>query len=150
MFDSLLRFCTVCFSETYDCAVKVVSITNWQITSVKSYFKSESSKTRLKKAMKHANTYKEWKSCAEQYDQLKDIQLWKEAQETGHYDWQYIKNLTLLLHEARQHDDFRKVILLVRSNSVRNLANILNPALYSRSYIGTKHIIEDFQKEVTF
>jgi TAG lipase/steryl ester hydrolase/phospholipase A2/LPA acyltransferase len=98
--------------------------------------------------MKHANSYAEWKKYAEQYDSLKDIQIWRETQETGHYDWQYIKNLTSLLHEARINDDFKKVILLVRSNTVRNLANILNPALYSKSYIGTKHIVEDFQKEV--
>jgi Domain of unknown function (DUF3336). len=150
MVDALTRFCTVCFSETYDCSVKVIEICKWNISSIKGYFNNRRNKAQLKKKMKHANSYSEWKTYANEYDQMKDIQIWKETQETSLYDWQYIKTLTGFLREARENNDYKKVMLLIRSNAVRNIANILNPPLYSKSFIGTKHLIEDFQKEVRY
>lgn len=149
MVDALTRFCTVCFSETYDCSVKVIEIFKWNYSSFKGYFKNKTKKVELKKKMKHANSYSEWKNYAHEYDQMKDIQIWRETQETSLFDWQYIKSLIGYLKEARENDDYKKVMLLIRSNAVRNIANVLNPALYSKSYIGTKHLVEDFQKEVS-
>jgi Domain of unknown function (DUF3336) len=148
MLSTLSKFFTVCLSETYDCTVKVTEIIDWKITSIKGYFKIRKEKKELKKNMKHSTSYGEWKEYAQKYDQLKDIQIWKETNETSLFDWEYIKNLTQCLIEARSNEEFKKVMLLIRSNSVRNVANILNPALYSKSFIGTKHLIEEFQKEV--
>lgn len=148
MFSSISKFFTVCLSETYDCSIKVAEIIDWEITSLKGYFKTGKEKKELKKNMKHSASYSEWKEYAHKYDQLKDIQIWKETNETSLYDWQYIKKLTDYLIEARSKDEYKRVMLLIRSNSVRNVANILNPALYSKSFIGTKHLIEEYQKEV--
>jgi len=146
----IARFFTVLLSETYECSVKFVEICQWQLTSAKMYFKTQSIKAELKKKMKYAVSYQEWKSYADRYDHLRDVRIWKETHQTSLYDWEYIKNLTQALKEAKEKHDIKKIMLLIRSNCVRNLANILNPALYTKSYVGTKSLIEEFQREVIF
>lgn len=90
MFSMITRFVNVCMAETYECSLKVVEIVQWQAVSVKGYIKNRGEKQELKKNMKHSNSYKEWKGHAEKYDQLKDIQIWKETHETSLFDWRYI------------------------------------------------------------
>jgi hypothetical protein len=77
-----------------------------------------------------------------------DVQSWKETLESDDYDYEYIQKITQLLKEAREKDEFVKLIHIIRSNSMRNIGNILNAALFSQSYVGTKDLIEDFQQEV--
>lgn len=36
----------------------------------------------------------------------------------------------------------------IRGNANRNIGGILNPELYSQSFVGTKALIEEFQQEV--
>ena len=78
----------------------------------------------------------------------KEVRIWKETQESSDYDWAFIKRLTQSLKESRQNGAFMKLMHIIRSNAMRNLANTLNPNLYCESYIGTKHLIENFQNEV--
>jgi len=77
-----------------------------------------------------------------------DVQSWKEALECDDYDYEYIQRITQLLRETREKDEFVKLIHIIRSNSMRNIGNILDAALFSQSYVGTKDLIEDFQQEV--
>jgi len=74
--------------------------------------------------------------------------LWKETQESNQYDWKYVKYLTQILHESRTKEDIPYLMHTIRTTAMRNVANILNPGLYCKSYIGTKHLIENFQHEV--
>lgn len=81
---------------------------------------------------------------------LLDVQSWKETLESDDYDFEYIHRITQLLKETREKDEFVKLIHIIRSNSMRNIGNILDAALFSQSYVGTKDLIEDFQQEVIF
>lgn len=64
------------------------------------------------------------------------------------YDDQYVKQLTESLRKYRTNNELYRVVHILRAHSDRNIANILNPELYRRCYIGTKTVIEEFQKEV--
>lgn len=75
--------------------------------------------------------------------------LWKDTNESNLYDWQYIEHITDTLKDNRDKGDYMAVIHTIRSNATRNLGNILDPQLYSRSYVGTKQLIERFQSEVS-
>jgi len=77
-----------------------------------------------------------------------DIQIWKETQESEDYDWEYIKHITEILQESRANDEYLRVIHIIRSHSLRNIGNILDMRLFTKSYVGTKHLIEEFQQEV--
>lgn len=156
---SLIRFFQVVAFESYDSTSKLADIVKYKYMSTKKYFKTRRIKKELKTKMKHANSYAEWHSYAEKYDQLAgkmsysfyndvEVRIWKEIHHSDAYDWAYIEHLTQILHESRLIDDFIEVMHIIRSNLMRNIANILNPSLYCKSYTGTKHIIEDFQKEV--
>lgn len=171
----VFRFLNVLAAETYITSCQLVEIIHYEYQSTKKFFKSRRIKNELKKKMNHANSYAEWKAYAMEYDKetgkpislfiflsfyvsitwLKiffykyiDTQRWKEAHQSEHYDWEYIKGIIQILREAREKDEFLKIINIIRSNAMRNIGNILDPALYARSFIGTKSLIEDFQQEV--
>ena len=78
-----------------------------------------------------------------------DVKSWKETLESDDYDFEYILKITQMLKEAREKDEHIKLIHIIRSNSMRNIGNVLDAALFSQSYVGTKDLIEDFQQEVT-
>ena len=63
------------------------------------------------------------------------------------YDYQYLLQLRNELRESREKKDIKHILQIVRSNAMRGIANIKNPDLYNYSYLGTKHLIEDFQRE---
>jgi predicted acylesterase/phospholipase RssA len=133
--------------EVVETSSKVLDIIEYECESYQESKRLEKTKSELKKKMQHATSYSEWKIYAEQFDNLKDVKLWKDSTDTDSFDSDYIKELTKMLKQCRKNDEVMRVIHIVRSNSVRNISNILNPRLYRRSYIGTKTVIEEFQLE---
>lgn len=78
---------------------------------------------------------------------MTDIKAWKEKP-SNLYDWKYIKYLTDSLRTFRLCGQYKRVTHVIRANCVRNIANIHNPELYYKSYVGTKSVIENYQREV--
>jgi len=144
----VIKFCRVVVSEAYVTTHEFIEVVNYQYHSTRDFFRKRKTKQSLLKKMHHANSYAEWKSYAQEFDKLKDVQSWKETLESDDYDYEYIQRITQLLRETREKDEFVKLIHIIRSNSMRNIGNILDAALFSQSYVGTKDLIEDFQQEM--
>jgi TAG lipase/lysophosphatidylethanolamine acyltransferase len=59
-----------------------------------------------------------------------------------------IKKRLTHLKEVHESNDVLSMIYNLRSGLLRNLGGINDPRLFSRSYLGTKSLIEDYTKEV--
>jgi len=75
------------------------------------------------------------------------MKAWKDNIYSNHYDYEFIIKLKDEFRKARETNDHRLVIHLVRSHAVRDIGGINNPQLYKMCYLGTKTLIEDFRKE---
>jgi len=75
------------------------------------------------------------------------MKAWKDNLYSNHYDYEYIIKLRDEFRQARETNDHKLVIHLVRTHAVRDIGGINNPQLYKNCYLGTKTLIEDFRKE---
>lgn len=66
----LVKFCKVVALETYVTGNQLLEITQYHYASIKSTLKAIERKKTLEKKMQNANSYSEWKICAEEYDQF--------------------------------------------------------------------------------
>jgi len=76
-----------------------------------------------------------------------DMKAWKDNIHSNHYDYEYIIKLKDEFRKAREANNHKLVIHLVRTHAVRDIGGINNPELYKNCYLGTKTLIEDFRKE---
>ena len=92
-----------------------------------------------------ADSYDEYCKIANLLDEYLQANQWKLHEHTKLYDYQLIKEVTINLQMAMEIEDVvhcREMI--TRSACKPNLANIDNEELYSRSFIGTKTLIEEY------
>ncbi|MGQ7274759.1 DUF3336 domain-containing protein [Marinobacter sp. V034] len=107
--------------------------------------------SRLEKFRRHlreAPTYEMWKAAALELDFLEGNVEWKEEtpSELYHYELIYERLSHLRqFHEKHEYDKLRRAL---REGLHHDLGNMGNPALYTRSRVGTKHLIEEYINQV--
>ncbi|KNC96423.1 hypothetical protein, variant [Spizellomyces punctatus DAOM BR117] len=74
--------------------------------------------------------------------------VWKADATSNIYDYKLIQFRLEHLAEVRDSGDVAELIYLLRSGLLRNLGGIGDPRLFSRSYLGTKSLIEDYLNQV--
>ena len=102
----------------------------------------------LKNMLKNVSSFEEYKKCALILDKLEGKELWKKQKETSLYDSKEVESLIKILKTKKEIKDINGVSHYLRSNLVKNLYSTNNPVLFHRSHFGTKHLIDDFQKEI--
>lgn len=102
----------------------------------------------LKKLMKNANSYDEWKNLASELDELEGKFKWKAKKETSLYNWRKVEQLIDMISKKRESMDLKALVHILRANLDRNLHYITSPTLYEISNIGTKLQIEILQDEI--
>ncbi|WPK27674.1 hypothetical protein PUMCH_005071 [Australozyma saopauloensis] len=108
-------------------------------------------KDRLKEAVKllsSAQNYHEYKGIITEIDRLTNMDLWRQNFVSQHYDYILINDRMELLRTARNNDDLRLVMSLLRSGMIRNFGGIAQKKLYTKSYLGTKLMIQEYIGEV--
>lgn len=108
-------------------------------------------KDRLKEAVKllnNAQNYHEYKEIVTEVDRLTNMDLWRQNFVSQHYDYILINDRMEALRAARLNDDSRLVMSLLRSGMIRNFGGIAQKKLYTKSYLGTKFMIQDYILEV--
>ncbi|ODQ68595.1 hypothetical protein NADFUDRAFT_31053 [Nadsonia fulvescens var. elongata DSM 6958] len=109
---------------------------------------SKTKSSKLKYKLAHANNYEEWEKYALKLDRLLANDIWRQRASSGDYDYRLISNRLNFLLEAKDHGDALTISNGLRSGLLRNLGSMANKRLYTRSYLGTKHLIEDYVSEV--
>lgn len=95
-----------------------------------------------------ATAYEEWKTAAEELDELEGNNAWKESDESSDFDAVLIAARTKQLDEARISCDVGRMLFLIRTALTRGLGGMGDIRLYKHSHIGTKRLIERYIEAV--
>ncbi|KAI9003748.1 hypothetical protein BC832DRAFT_518402, partial [Gaertneriomyces semiglobifer] len=98
--------------------------------------------------MQVATNYDQWAAAGGMLDKLTGKDRWRDDPVSKEYDYQLIQERLQQLRKARQSGDMRAMMFILRSSLSRNIGDIGNPRLYGYTYVGTKHLIEDYIDEL--
>ncbi|KAE8231733.1 hypothetical protein CF326_g3245 [Tilletia indica] len=104
-------------------------------------------KGRLRKDLRAARTWDEWKTAALELDQYLGLQRWKEEDASGLYDWILVKKVVASLRTHRSRGDAEKVLEVLELCLKNNFAGVENFKLFSHTYYGSKNLVERFATE---
>ncbi len=104
--------------------------------------------TRFRKMLAEAQNYEQWKAAALELDFLEGNAEWKEDFASDLYHYELIYDRLSNLKQYRQQNDFERLKRALREGLHHDLGNMGNPALYTRSRVGTKHLIEEYITQV--
>ncbi|CDO91865.1 unnamed protein product [Kluyveromyces dobzhanskii CBS 2104] len=102
---------------------------------------------RLTELRQNAKSYHEWLAAATKLDDITNAELWKTRKESVLYDYALVEASTGAMKNARLAKDWPHLLYLIRTTWVRNRGGMGNVNLYRHSYVGTKHIIEEYIEE---
>ena len=89
-------------------------------------------------------SYDEWRSCAEELDELEGNNTWKQTLECAEYQPRLVEERLRQLEDARISCDVSRMLFLVRTALSRDLGKMSNASLYRHSHIGTKKLIDRY------
>eukprot|EP01064_Diplonema_japonicum_P036249 TRINITY_DN8089_c5_g1_i1.p1 TRINITY_DN8089_c5_g1~~TRINITY_DN8089_c5_g1_i1.p1 ORF type:complete len:626 (+),score=96.57 TRINITY_DN8089_c5_g1_i1:61-1878(+) len=101
----------------------------------------------LHKQRRKATTYAAYRETCKAIDKQENREAWKGKGESPHYDCEVIKAAVRKLIQARASCDARKVMESMSLS--RNYGGIMNLDLYTKTWDGTKTVIEKYVEEVT-
>jgi len=101
-----------------------------------------------RKAQAEATTYDQWMEAGLELDFLEGNTEWKEEFASDLYHYELIYDRLCNLKQYRQQKDFERLKRALREGLHHDLGNMGNPALYTRSHVGTKHLIEEYIGQV--
>jgi len=81
-------------------------------------------------------------------DKLTGAEDWKSTPASDDYDYQLIKHRLEILREIKESGDANSILFHIRAGVLRNFGGITNPKLFQRTFVGTKHLIEEYVREV--
>lgn len=115
---------------------------------LKSWSNDGSAIATAKSALETATTYQGYEQAALLLDFLEGRNAYKAEPLSIDYDASLISARMIQLREARVREDFETLLFLLRTTLSRNLGNMGNASLYSRTHIGTKYLIDEYILEV--
>ncbi|CDR99336.1 related to TGL5-triacylglycerol lipase [Sporisorium scitamineum] len=105
-------------------------------------------KGQLRKRMRSASTYAEWKEAALAQDDFLGYEKWKTEDGSGFYDWILVKKVKSSLKNFREKDDAENLLGVLDLCLRNNFAGTENFRLYSETYLGTKYLVESYLAEI--
>ena len=103
---------------------------------------------KYRKMLATAPNYEIWKAAALELDYLEGNVEWKEDFASDLYHYELVYDRLSNLRQYHQQSDFERLRRALREGLHHDLGNMGNPALYTRSRVGTKHLIEEYINQV--
>ncbi|MDV2079777.1 DUF3336 domain-containing protein [Marinobacter xestospongiae] len=103
---------------------------------------------KFRQMLANASNYEVWKGAALELDYLEGNVEWKEEFASDLYHYELVLDRLTNLKYYRQCGDYDRLKRALREGLHHDLGNIGNPALYTRSRVGTKHLIEEYITQV--
>lgn len=103
---------------------------------------------KFRKMLAEAPNYEVWKAAALELDFLEGHTEWKEDFASDLYHYELIYDRLSNLRNYRQQNDFERLKRALREGLHHDLGNMGSTALYTRSHVGTKHLIEEYITQV--
>ncbi|KAH7887712.1 acyl transferase/acyl hydrolase/lysophospholipase [Phlebopus sp. FC_14] len=104
-------------------------------------------KGQLRRRLRAARTYEEWKEAALTLDKYLDFHEWKEVDEDPFYDWKLVKKVDRSLRILREKNDAHGLLGVLETCIRTNFAAVESARLYSETFLGTKNLIESYYNE---
>ncbi|KAF9221996.1 patatin-domain-containing protein, partial [Gyrodon lividus] len=119
-----------------------------QVVNTKEWLSAWSGrKGELRRRLRAARTYEEWKEAALTLDRYLDFHEWKQVDEDPFYDWKLVKKVNRSLRILREKNDVRGVLGILETCIRTNFGGEASPRLYSETFLGTKNLIESYHDE---
>ncbi|KNZ74447.1 Patatin-like phospholipase domain-containing protein [Termitomyces sp. J132] len=105
-------------------------------------------KGALRRNLRAAQNYQEWKEAAVILDEYLHFHEWKTIDEDTFYDWNLVKKVRRSLKTLRDKQDPRGCLGVLETCIRSNFAGVESPRLYSETFLGTKNLIESYFNEL--
>ena len=98
----------------------------------------------LKRSLQHAENYNEWKTIAQQLDEVTGLEAWKFDNTSPHYGYPFLAQRLIRIKRLIETDQQLDLSEYLREGLNFDIANIAHPLLYNQTFTGTKKLIEDY------
>jgi predicted acylesterase/phospholipase RssA len=120
---------------------------------------------RLRRQLQSTESYSAWVDAAKQLDTYLGNEIWKTQAEYAYYDYKTVRRVTAQLRELRNKVEVEisgatsgdkvgetpatdELKTLLENCIKNNFVGVENPRLYSETYYGTKHLVQDFVEQI--
>ncbi|KAJ3544697.1 hypothetical protein NMY22_g2683 [Coprinellus aureogranulatus] len=146
---TVLRWPLLAFISIFIMAQFSLYIIIRQVVNTKEWITAwRGKKGALRKRLRAARTYEEWKEAAKALDNYMHFDEWKRVDEDPYYDWKLVKKVKHSLKTLREKSDARGCLGVLETCIRANFAAIESSRLYSETYLGTKDLIESYFDEL--
>lgn len=102
----------------------------------------------LKRKLRQAKTYGQWKGAAMELDNELGFDDWKETDSDSYFDANLVRRVRATLYKLRTTKDTRALMDALSICVRPNFAGIESSRMYSETFYGTKTLVESHIKEV--
>lgn len=139
-------------------------LTRFYIYSYEHFVTWRGRRYKLRKRLRESTSYEDWVDRAKGLDSHLGSDTWKDEDEYAYYDDRTIKRATERMRRARlkaEGDEKKQskstkgqrpidvMVGLAEDCLKNNFAGVENPRLYSETYYGTKHLVQDYVDEMS-
>jgi NTE family protein len=103
---------------------------------------------KLRKSLKRAKSYEEWKEAAQAYDKYHRLDRWRSVDETKQYDHVSIRHRLDRLRALKARKDIKGMLFNLNEGIHGNIGGMGKAGLYGHAMSGTKELIENYIEEV--
>jgi TAG lipase/steryl ester hydrolase/phospholipase A2/LPA acyltransferase len=105
--------------------------------------------SRIERELRRSEDYSTWRALAEEHDSHSGKAKWRSKPKSTLFDHENIQYRLDELRKFRINEDDVGLMFALNEGIHGNQAGMGNAKLYSKSMIGTKHLIEDYIKEIS-
>ncbi|EEB07401.1 triacylglycerol lipase [Schizosaccharomyces japonicus yFS275] len=126
----------------------LVSLFEWLLSSLNALRHDNNGTVKRKRlAASDCTSWQDWKETALSLDKRTNNFRWRYYTASAEYDYKLIQRRLECLKRYRSEKNDRAIMCTLRSGFIRNLGNLGDPSLFTRTYYGTKILIEDYVHE---
>ena len=115
-------------------------------------------RNRLRKAMRATSRYEDWAIAAQELDRFLGNDRWRQVDDYAYYDSRTVRHALSKMKKTRARAEAAELTggsrlavedleNLVQTCVRNNWVGIESPRMYSRSYYGTKHLVQSYVEE---
>ena len=95
-----------------------------------------------------ASDYIAWTKAAREHDKKSGMQVWRDADESKHFDYKAIRARLERLRSLSAVGDVKGLLFVLNEGIHGNIDGMGHERLYSKARFGTKRLIEEYVAEV--
>lgn len=104
--------------------------------------------SQIRRALKGAGSYQEWREAARAWDAQKGLDRWRRRDHSQQYDYVSIRTRLDRLRSLKARHDSRGLLYTLNEGIHGNMGGMGRAGLYAHALSGTKHLIEDYIEEI--